>query len=210
LVSASEESQVNPVWMGQTPVDPYPFEETHDLRTGPDLHPALLGLLPFVGVWRGRGQGGYPTLEHDFEYAQEIRFSHDGRPFLCYESRTWLIEPDGTPIRPSAREVGWWRPVQTDPAVEHAATPVPTRSDEIEVLLTHPTGFLELYLGRVDGTRVEMATDAVVRTTTAKDVRSGHRLYGIVEGALLYAFDMAAVGQPPTPHLSARLERVAG
>jgi hypothetical protein len=196
--------------MGETPVDPYPFEETHDLRTGPDLHPALLGLLPFVGTWRGRGQGGYPTLEHDFEFAQEIRFSHDGRPFLFYESRTWIIEPDGTPVRPGAREVGWWRPVLTDPAAEHAAEPVPTRSDEIEVLLAHPTGFMELYLGRVDGTRVELVTDAVVRTSTAKEVSSGHRLYGIVDRALLYAYDMAAVGQPPTPHLSARLERTGG
>ncbi len=96
------------------------------------------------------------------------------------------------------------------PQHEHAAAPVGTRSDEIEVLLTHPTGFLELYLGTITGTRVEIATDAVVRTATAKQVSSGHRLYGIVEGALLYAFDMAAVGQPPTPHLSARLERVAG
>jgi hypothetical protein len=208
----NEESQANPVWMGQIPVDPYPFEETHDLRTGPDLHPALLGLLPFVGVWRGRGQGGYPTLENDFAFAQEVRFSHDGRPFLSYESRTWLIEPDGTPIRPSAREVGWWRPVQTDLSVEHAAAAAPGPSDEIEVLLTHPTGVLELYLGKVEanGTRVEMATDAVARTTTAKEVRAGKRLYGIVEGALLYAYDMAAVGQPLTPHISARLERVAG
>jgi hypothetical protein len=206
----SEESLVNPVWMGQTPVAPYPFEETHDLRTGPDLHPALLGLLPFVGVWRGRGQGGYPTLENDFQYAQEVRFSHDGRPFLFYESRSWLLDSDGTPIRPAAREVGWWRPVQTDLNTEHAAAPVRARSDEIEVLLTHPTGFLELYLGTVTSTRVEIATDAVVRTATAKEVSSGHRLYGIVEGALLYAYDMAAVGQPPTPHLSARLERVGG
>jgi hypothetical protein len=196
----SEDNAVNPVWMGETKVDPYPFEETHDLRTGPDLHPALLGLLPFVGVWRGRGQGGYPTIEDDFAYAQEIRFSHDGRPFLFYESRTWLIEPDGTPIRPGAREVGWWRPSRPDDA----------KNDEIEVLLAHPTGFLELYLGQVTGTRVEIATDAVVRTASAKEVTSGHRLYGIVEGALLYAYDMAAVGQPPTPHLSARLERIAG
>jgi hypothetical protein len=196
----SEENEVNPVWMGQTAVDPYPFEETHDLRVGPDLHPALLGLLPFVGVWRGRGQGGYPTLDGDFHYAQEIRFSHDGRPFLAYEARAWLLDEEGKPIRPASREVGWWRPVPDEPG----------HSDQIEVLITNPTGFMELYLGEVNGTRVEMATDAVVRTATAKDVRSGHRLYGIVEGALLYAYDMAAEGQPPTPHLSARLERVAG
>src|SRR5262249_58556363 len=111
------------------PVAEYPYQDTHDLRTGPDLHPALLGLLPFVGVWRGRGRGGYPTIENDFDYAQEIRFSHDGRPFLAYESRAWLIEGDGTPIRPSGREVGWGGPVQRD----HQAT------DEGGGLRTHRT-----------------------------------------------------------------------
>ena len=183
------------VWMGDPPVEAYPFADSHDLREGPELHPNARKLLPLVGVWRGRGQGGYPTIENDFRYAQEVRFSHDGRPFLHYESRTWLIEPDGTAIRPSHRETGWWRCPD---------------GDEIEVLLAQPTGFLELYLGRVDGTRYELVTDAVVRTSTAKEVTGGHRLYGIVEGALLYAYDMAAVGHGLTPHLSARLERVAG
>jgi hypothetical protein len=49
-----------------------------------------------------------------------------------------------------------------------------------------------------------------VRTADSKDVRAGKRLYGIVDGALLYAVDLAAVGQPLQSHLSARLERVAG
>jgi hypothetical protein len=188
-----------PAFLDAGPVPEYPFEESHDLRTGPPLHPAVNRLLPFVGVWRGRGQGDYPTIE-PFDYAQEVRFSHDGRPFLSYQSRAWLIDAEGNPVRPSAREVGFWRPVVADGQ--------PT--DEVEVLLAHATGFLELYLGRVDGVRVEMATDAVVRTASAKEVRAGHRLYGIVEGALLYAYEMAGAGQPLQAHLSARLERVAG
>jgi hypothetical protein len=196
---------VQPPWAGLARLDPYPFEETHDLRTGPDLHHALLGLLPLVGVWRGRGQGGYPTItgfeSGQFQFGQEVRFSHDGRPFLAYESRSWLIDADGTAVRPLFREVGWWRPVIVD------GTP----TDEIEVMLSGPTGVQELYLGRVtDTTRFEMATDAVVRTATAKEVTAGHRLYGIVKGELLYAHDMAAVGQPLQSHVSARLERVAG
>jgi hypothetical protein len=194
------ESLTPPPWLNAPPVPEYPYEETHDLRTGPDLHPALLGLLPFVGVWRGRGRGGYPTIEQDFDYAQEVRFSHDGRPFLAYESRAWLIEDDGTPIRPAGREVGWWRPVQQDGK----------GTDDVEVLLTNPTGIMELYVGRIDRLKVELATDAVVRTVTAKEVTAGHRLYGIVEGALLYAQEMSAVGQPMAPHLSARLIRVGG
>jgi hypothetical protein len=190
-----------PPWEGLDPVPPYPYPETHDLRTGPDLRPALLGLLPFVGVWRGRGRGGYPTVA-DFTFAQEVRFSHDGRDFLAYSSKTWLLGDDDRPLRPAAREVGWWRPV---PAANGAG-----RGDEVEAMLVHPTGIMELYVGQVDGTRVELVTDAVVRSSTAKEVRAGHRLYGIVDGALLYAYDMAAVGQPKQPHVSARLERVAG
>ena len=55
---------------------------------------------------------------------------------------------------------------------------------------------MELHLGTVTGVQLEMATDAVLRTATAKEVTAGQRLYGIVDRALLYAQDMAAVGQP--------------
>jgi hypothetical protein len=188
-----------PPWLNAPPVDPSPFEDTHDLREGPDLHPALLGLLPYVGVWRGRGVGGYPTVE-DFHFAQEIRVSHDGRPFLAWESKAWLIEEGGTPIRRASREVGWIRPVMDGDRA----------TDEVEALLSSPTGIMELHLGKIDGLKLELVTDAVVRTTTAKSVTAGHRLYGIVEGALLYAQEMAAVGYPLTSHLSARLLRIAG
>jgi hypothetical protein len=50
---------------------------------------------------------------------------------------------------------------------------------------------------------------AVVRTATAKEVTAGKRLYRMIGEDLAYAFDMAAVGQPLQPHLSAQLKRVA-
>jgi THAP4-like, heme-binding beta-barrel domain len=191
---------LRPPWLDAATPGPYPYPESHDLRGQPKLHPALSHLLPFVGVWRGRGGGSYPTIE-PFEYAQELRFSHDGRPFLCYEARAWLITGAGTPVRPGAREVGWWRPVPR---------PDGRPSDSVEVLLATPTGVMELHLGTVSGTQVELATDAVMRTATAKEVNSGRRLYGIVDGDLLYTQEMAAVGQPLQNHLAARLTRVAG
>ena len=55
---------------------------------------------------------------------------------------------------------------------------------------------------------VARAPDAVVRTESAKEVTAGKRLYGLVEGDLAYAYDMAAVGQPLQAHTSARLSRV--
>ncbi len=198
-MSTSAQNPMQPPWLNAPPVEAYPFEETHDLRVGPDLHPALLGLLPYIGVWRGRGRGGYPTID-DFDYAQEIRISHDGRPFLHYESRAWLLDEQSQPIRPVGREVGWWRPVFDGDRA----------TDDLEATMMTPTGIMELYLGKVIGTRIEMATDAVLRTATAKEVTAGHRLFGIVEGALLYAQEMAALGHGLTPHLSARLIRVGG
>ncbi|MFY1634454.1 FABP family protein [Solwaraspora sp. WMMB335] len=194
------EDPVRPPWLDAPPVDPYPYEESHDLRVGPKLHSALSALLPYIGVWRGRGRGGFPTIE-DFDYAQEIRISHDGRPFLQYESRAWLLDGQSRPVRQSGRELGWWRAVT---GADGKAT------GELEALMISPTGVMELYLGRVTGVQVELATDAVVRTATAKEVTGGHRLFGIVDGALLYAQEMAAVGQPLSPHLSARLIRVGG
>ena len=189
-----------PPWLNAPAVEPYPYEETHDLRKGPDLHPALLGLLPFIGAWRGRGQGGYPGLA-DFDFGQEVTISHDGRPFLCYESRAWILDDESKPAGLAGREVGWWRPVTDE---QGRAT------DDMEATMCAPTGIIELYLGKVSGTRLEMEADAIVRSPTAGEVTAGHRLFGIVDGALLYAHEIAAEGRGLEPHMSARLIRVGG
>jgi hypothetical protein len=46
-----------------------------------------------------------------------------------------------------------------------------------------------------------------VRTGSAKEYVAGQRLYGLVEGDLLWTFDMAAQGQELQPHIWARLRR---
>jgi THAP4-like, heme-binding beta-barrel domain len=156
-----------------------------------DLHPALVPMAFLLGRWHGNGHGDYPTIER-FSFGQELAFTHDGRPFLHYFSRTWLVDDDGNEVWPLALEAGFLRP-QPDNAVE--------------LLLTHPTGFVEIYYGTVDGAKIELATDAVVRSKSAKEYVAGQRLYGLVDGDLLWTFDMAAVGQPIQPHIWARLQR---
>ena len=78
---------------------------------------------------------------------------------------------------------------------------------KVELLLAHNTGFVEIWYGEAAGGKLELATDAIARTESAKEVTAGTRLYGNVEGDLLYAYDMAAMGQPLQPHLWARLQR---
>src|ERR1700743_1132191 len=81
--------------------------DTANLREGPELHEKCLSLLPLVGVWRGGGEVVYPTIDGPFRFGQQVVFAHDGRPFLTYESRSWLLNDDGTVRRPAARESGW-------------------------------------------------------------------------------------------------------
>ncbi len=70
-------------------------DDTANLREGPDLHPDCLPLLPLVGMWRGTGVVEYPTIDGPYSMGQQLVFAHDGRPFLSYESRAWLLGPVG-------------------------------------------------------------------------------------------------------------------
>ena len=78
----------------------------------------------------------------------------------------------------------------------------------IELVLAHPTGYAEVWYGIAEGARLTLATDVVARTSTAKDYTAGQRMYGLVEGSLMYAYDMAAMDQPMQSHLWGRLNRV--
>lgn len=160
----------------------------------PPLHPAVEQLGWLLGTWRGAGVGDYPTIE-SFQFGQEIVISHIGKPWLSHVSRSWALDPSsGEPTRPLATETGYWRMVPD--------------SLDAELLLAHPTGFVEIWTGYVFERSIELVTDLVGRTATAKDMSAGKRMYGIVEGGDLgWVYEMAAMGQPLQPHLSARLRR---
>lgn len=174
------------------PECPYPDALRPDGTPAP--HPLLQPLTGFLGVWTGRGRGGYPTLDADFDYAQEVTFSHDGRPFLHYEARAWLLDADGAPLRPSARESGWWR-----------AGP----EGRVEALITQPTGIVEIAVGRAHDGVVDLTTHQVALAPTAKQVDATRRRYTLTDDdTLAFVHDLAAVGQPLHHHLSAQLRRV--
>jgi THAP4-like, heme-binding beta-barrel domain len=166
---------------------------------GPDhgavaqAHPTLAPLRFLIGRWEGAGVVGYPTIE-SAQFGQEVSFSHNGKPYLIYSSRTWLLDDAGQIGRPLAVETGFWRPQE---------------DGSLEVVLAHASGITEVYLGQVTGTKIEMATDAVVRAASALDVTAGRRLYGLIGADLGWAYDMAAVGQPLQAHVSAQLKRTA-
>ncbi|MGV9880102.1 FABP family protein [Streptomyces sp. NPDC003006] len=177
--------------------DPAPQQHPYPDALRPDAAPAphelLTPVLGLLGVWHGRGRGGYPTLDGEFAYAQEVVFSHDGRPFLHYEARAWLIDADGRPLRPSARESGWWR-LKPD--------------GRVEALITQPTGIAEIAVGRAADGAVDLSTHEVALAPTAKKVDATRRRYSLGDpDTLTFVHDLAAVGEPLQHHLSARLRR---
>lgn len=156
-----------------------------------DLHQDLMPVVWLLGTWHGSGKGEYPTIE-PFSYEQEVIFAHDGRPFLHYFSRTWITDDDGERVRPGALETGFLRPAG---------------DKKVELVLAHPTGYAEVWYGEVEGARIMLSTDLVARTETAKEYTAGQRMYGLVDSALMYAYDMAAEGQEMQSHLWGKLER---
>jgi hypothetical protein len=169
-----------------------PVADTVDVRSGPEVSPGLLSLLPLLGEWHG--EGVLAGEAGDRRFGQWVRFAHDGRDFLAYESRAWLIGDDGRVAGPAVRESGYWRP---------------RGEDDVELLVTSPDGLVELYVGTARTTTSwELSSDVVARTPDAPDTTRAVRLYGIVEGALMYAIDRAGADTPLRPTMSARLERL--
>ncbi|MDF2580336.1 MAG: hypothetical protein K0S49_1915 [Microbacterium sp.] len=193
-----------------------------------DLPADLVPLSWLLGVWEGSGVIDYETADGHLtgEFAHQVSFSHDGGDYLNYSGNAWLIDDSGARIRPLVAETGYWRVARpaaaedagpgllpaSAPARERTVDDVEAlRNDEggfdLEVALVHSDGVSELYLGQVRGPRIDLATDAVVRTAGAKEYTAATRMYGLVDGHLLWAWDIAALGGELASHASARLAK---
>ena len=156
-----------------------------------NLHPHCAPVAWLLGTWHGNGHGDYPTIEK-FQYGQELIFTHDGRPFFHYLARAWIVDEAGEFVRNAGMEAGF------------LSCP---EAGKVELILSHASGITEnCYDAAADG-KVELHTAGVAYTEPAKEVTGGSRMYGNVDGDLLYAYDMEAVGQELQPHLWARLKR---
>jgi hypothetical protein len=156
-----------------------------------NLHPDLMPLAWLIGTWRGKGHGEYPNVP-GFQFAQEISFNHDGRAFLNYFSRSWIIDENDEIVRQAASEVGFWRVKE---------------NNVLEVLLAHNAGIAEGWVGVVKGAKIQLEMDQGYSSPSAKIVTAGSRLYGLVEGELFTSYDMASQGQTLQAHLWSSLER---
>jgi len=165
-----------------------------------ELPPEIVRISWLLGHWEGVGQGQYPNSSN-FSFIQQLEFNNDGRPFIDYESRSWELNADGSAGKPLHSEKGFWKPGE---------------GTSVEVSITHVTGISEIWTGlnevltieeaKITSARARIATQWVGRVPSAKPVDAGDRLYGLMNGELMWTYDMAAVGQEMQNHLWARLK----
>ena len=153
----------------------------------PPLHPDLAPLAFLLGTWTGHGTADYPTTGPT-GYGETVVVTHAGKPVLLYEQRT-TRDDDGAPLH---GERGYWR--------------LPA-SGQVEFLVAHPTGHVEVEYGTVAGTTIDLASSTVVGTTSAKAVEAITRRIEVDGDVMRYTLSMAAVGQPMAAHLQAELRR---
>ena len=153
-----------------------------------ELNPALAPVAFLLGTWRGEGEGQYPTIK-PFRYREEIRFTHNGKAFLIYSQRTEAMDT-GQPLH---GESGYLRSVG---------------DGRVEFVIAQPIGFAEISLGRVDGQRIDVESQTVARTPTAKAVTSISRSIWLEGDILHYELKMGMEGVPLARHLVASFRRV--
>jgi hypothetical protein len=157
------------------------------------VDPALNEMLEpigfLLGTWRGSGTGIYPTID-DFSYEEEMVFTHTGRPFLVYSSKTWNPET----AAPMHSESGFIRSIG---------------NGKLEAVIAHAFGITEVSEGGVAGRRIELRATALTSAATAKEVDGVGRVLEIGDEALTYEIAMAFGGHDLQNHLKARLEKVS-
>jgi len=159
-----------------------------DIDSG--VHPNLLGLAWLLGTWEGEGNASWPGFGED-HFGQRIDFSTNGNRYMHYISQTYWLDDDGNPARPFTMETGFW---------------FPHEDGTIDVVLADADGWSENYTGKITGAKIELTTDIVARIPSAEEpYTGGSRLYGNVDGRLMWTWDCATTDVPLQPFMWATL-----
>ncbi len=166
------------------------------------MHELLIPFIKFLGKYKGKGTGVYPTIQ-TFHYEEDCQFSlvNPAKPMLSYhQTRTYLIE----------KQIG--------AHVEFAYIRI-LPNQKIEFCITQPTGVCEIDEGiyniKNDVLQIEVSSKEITRTSSAKPphVTQVKRIWTLdaSQQKLEYSMAMATTTTPElTHHLQASLALLDG
>lgn len=186
------------------------------------LAPEVYPLAWLVGSWRGYGVLAYPGIPEQ-PFVHELSFDHDGGPYLRCTSTLWTVDAERSSSVPQettgaagadllgkadvwATESAYWRAAPQEEQADGAPSEGQRQTD-LEVLVAQPTGHVAVYVGNVRSARIDLVSDAVVRTASAASMTAGRRMYGLVQGELMWVEELAAFGHELQSYASGRLSR---
>lgn len=190
-----------------------------------NLTPELVPFSWLLGQWEGTGSLWYKG-EEGTPFGQIMTFTQDGLPFIEYRAESFLLDDDGNKLRPLTIETGFWQidRQQQDGDVGpglRAADVVPVHPDaeSVEKLrngddgfnllasIAHPGGMTENYAGLIKGPVIRMQTANLMRDDISKEYAGSVRLWGLVNGNLMWDWEIADDEGKLHKHASAELRK---
>ncbi len=166
-----------------------------------DLTPELVPLSWLIGVWEGSGKLGEGEAD-DEHFWQQVTFRDTGLPYLEYRSesshrcRRHPAAPPGRRVRllvpgPQAGSRRPWPGHDSRRPVPGAALGRRCREAAHRRRFQDPGqhqpsgGLSELYYGVINGPRIQLATEALLRSENSKPYASSTRIYAGGRGPVL-------------------------
>lgn len=190
-----------------------------------NLTPELVPFAWLLGTWEGTGTMWYEGQENT-PFGQTITFTQDGLPYLEYRAESFLLDDNNQKLRLISVETGFWqidRPL-TDAdggfgLVPHDVIPAFANAESVETLrnaddgfnilatIAHPSGISENYVGMVKGPVVRMQTANLMRDDNSPAYAGSVRLWGLVNGNLMWDWEIADDEGKLHKHASAELRK---
>ena len=172
-----------------------------------NLTPELVPFAWLLGTWEGTGTMWYEGQENT-PFGQIIDEGQKLRP-ITVETGFWQID------RPLTDADGGFGIVPKDvvPAFPNAESVETLRNEDdgfsLLATIAHPGGISENYVGMVKGPVIRMQTGNLLRDDISHDYAGSVRLWGLVNGNLMWDWEVADAEGKLHKHASAELRKTS-
>lgn len=186
------------------------------IRLPENLAPENYPIGWLIDSWCGGGVLEYEGVE-PAAYVHELTIdATDGGPYVKITSRVWTAkEPAGVVDKEAPGQVVYDQLTKDELWSSHTGylrvNPEAAKRDdnasELEAMISSPAGLSHAWVGLIDGPRLQLITDGIMRSSSGAQVEAAKIIAGSVGSELFYAIDMEAFGADMRSYMAGRLSR---